>query len=516
VWPCAVFGAVITALTPWYPDIHIKLVKSEVDLTSYFQAMFLVLGFLLVVRVSLAYNRLDIANGAIYATISLLLDHQLHVCSFVRLAPGLEVDAETAQKNIEKLKWKHHMHNLLYAYASLLIAKLRGEDALLTFKDICEKYQIMLTEEEKIQLELAGHRHYSIEGLLTMLWTNMVVKGDVAVPAPFSSQTFRVSFETSDNVIRALQIVSTPYPYPLAQVQGFQQYAFMFSMPLIIGLYLKNRFLAPFITFVAIASVFGLTRLCEEMEDPFGIDANDLPLYRMLQCYRETLQTTLVSNTPSALPNVTLYVAVKKMRKTLPGDYVLKPGTPEHENMNRLCILKTGGTMDEYLQPATDVERQIEIERKRAMLENLRNMFITEGGSMGDEDNTDEQWAASHNMFSMSKRSTPSSVAQQHVNLGSRNSKTLDYTEEILQRDSRDRKNALKEDHHASSVSLSGSGEGYRAMEKGHISPDGIQLLENEHGGPVLRLNRFFDLLDTVNDKARFVRTDVSLFKSYK
>ena len=206
---------------------------------------------------------------------------QLHVCSFVRLAPGLEVDAETAQKNIEKLKWKHHMRapppfrsqrvpkcscggweltwrhggllivdNLLYAYASLLIAKLRGEDALLTFKDICEKYQIMLTEEEKIQLELAGHRHYSIEGLLTMLWvrvrhvskardstrdyaagvcrcvpdislcaqTNMVVKGDVAVPAPFSSQTFRVSFETSDNVIRALQIVSTPYPYPLAQV----------------------------------------------------------------------------------------------------------------------------------------------------------------------------------------------------------------------------------------------------------------------------------------------------------
>jgi hypothetical protein len=153
---------------------------------------------------------------------------------------------------------------------------------------------------------------------------------------------------------------------------------------------------------------------------------------------------------------------------------------------------------------------------------------------MGDEDNTDEQWAASHRMFSMSKRSTPSSVAQQHVNLGSRNSKTLDYTEEILQRDSRDRKNALKygngpncaevvcwdswapsrctkackrvetprttppsfmrssaapdsgaewagcnrEDHHASSVSLSGSGEGYRAMEKGHISPDGIQLLE--------------------------------------
>lgn len=34
---------------------------------------------------------------------------QLHVCSFVRLAPGLEVDTGTAQKNIEKLKWKHHM-----------------------------------------------------------------------------------------------------------------------------------------------------------------------------------------------------------------------------------------------------------------------------------------------------------------------------------------------------------------------------------------------------------------------
>lgn len=77
------------------------------------------------------------------------------------------------------------------------------------------------------------------------------------------------------------------------------------------------------------------------MADPFGIDANDLPLYRMLQCYRETLQTTLVCNTPSAQPHVTLWVAIQKMRKTLPGDYVLKPGTAEYENMNRLCILKT-------------------------------------------------------------------------------------------------------------------------------------------------------------------------------
>jgi hypothetical protein len=63
--------------------------------------------------------------------------------------------------------------NLLYAYASLLVAKLRGEDALLTFKDICEKYQIRITEEEKIKLELAGHRHYSIEGFLTMMWVSV-------------------------------------------------------------------------------------------------------------------------------------------------------------------------------------------------------------------------------------------------------------------------------------------------------------------------------------------------------
>jgi hypothetical protein len=75
--------------------------------------------------------------------------------------------------------------------------------------------------------------------------------------------------------------------------------------------------------------------------DPFGIDANDLPLYRMLQCYRETLQTTLISNTPSAQPHVGLFIAIKKMAKTLPSDYPLKAGSPEYENMNRLCILKT-------------------------------------------------------------------------------------------------------------------------------------------------------------------------------
>jgi predicted membrane chloride channel (bestrophin family) len=519
VWPSAVFGAVLTALTPWYEDIHILLIKKEVDLTSYFQCLFLVLSFLLVVRVSLAYQRLDIANGSMLQTISLLLDQQLHVCSFVRLAPGLELDAETAKNNIEKLKWKHHMHNLLYAYCALVVAKLRGEDSLMTFKEIMEKYQITLTEVEKLSLELAGHRHYSIEGFMTQMWTEMMISGDVAVPPPFSSQTFRVSFETSDKVMTSLQIVSTPYPYPLAQAQGFLLHAFLFTLPLIVGLYLKNAFLAPFVTFVSICSAFGLTRLCEEMEDPFGIDANDLPLYRMLQCYRETLQTTLISNTPSAQPHVGLFIAIKKMAKTLPSDYPLKAGSPEYENMNRLCILKTGSTVEEYLRAPWEIERDQEIERDNAMLGNLRNMFLVEDGTLAalvaqdDEENEEfallNDWVERRKMFSVVKRKT----------LGKSN-RGLDYTKEVpLTRSHSVRSSIMTTNPTGRDRNWSGGSDGAihrdHSMENMSISADGIQL-EEEDGKPFMRLNQFVEVLDMVNDKAHCVRTDVKLFKPYK
>jgi hypothetical protein len=76
--------------------------------------------------------------------------------------------------------------NLLYAYCALVVAKLRGEDSLMTFKEIMEKYQITLTEVEKLSLELAGHRHYSIEGFMTQMWVRSPPCGtlghSVAVP----------------------------------------------------------------------------------------------------------------------------------------------------------------------------------------------------------------------------------------------------------------------------------------------------------------------------------------------
>jgi hypothetical protein len=69
-----------------------------------------------------------------------------------------------------------------------------------------------------------------------------------------------------------------------AQAQGFLLHAFLFTLPLIVGLYLKNAFLAPFVTFVSICSAFGLTRLCEEMEGERSLQ----PYSRPARTHRES------------------------------------------------------------------------------------------------------------------------------------------------------------------------------------------------------------------------------------
>ena len=100
------------------------------DLTSYFQCLFLVLSFLLVVRVSLAYQRLDIANGSMLQTISLLLDQQ--VCC-VLSSPTIRCSPHPTVRSPRKLDHRSCCFLITYYNPSCIVHFLMTRDKSQTF-----------------------------------------------------------------------------------------------------------------------------------------------------------------------------------------------------------------------------------------------------------------------------------------------------------------------------------------------------------------------------------------------
>jgi ion channel-forming bestrophin family protein len=75
------------------------------------------------------------------------------------------------------------------------------------------------------------------------------------------------------------RIANTPLPFAYTLLLHRSAYIFCLLLPF--GLAASLGWLTPLFTAVIAYSFFGLDALSEELEDPFGVEANDLPLDRM-------------------------------------------------------------------------------------------------------------------------------------------------------------------------------------------------------------------------------------------
>ena len=72
------------------------------------------------------------------------------------------------------------------------------------------------------------------------------------------------------------KLATTPMPFPYVQMILFFVYLWLFTFP--IGLVPEFKESAPTVAFLLCFAFLGLNAIGEELEDPFGTDANDLPL----------------------------------------------------------------------------------------------------------------------------------------------------------------------------------------------------------------------------------------------
>ncbi|KAF4651651.1 Zinc finger, RAN-binding domain containing 2 [Perkinsus olseni] len=111
----------------------------------------------------------------------------------------------------------------------------------------------------------------------------------------------RVYQEISNGMLgynQALKISKIPFPFPFAQIIALMSFGFLIISPIAMITTTNYWFLAPLLACVGVLGHDGLNQISIELEEPYGTDANDLPMKEMQFTFVHSLEELLRSSAP--------------------------------------------------------------------------------------------------------------------------------------------------------------------------------------------------------------------------
>mmetsp|Transcript_91744 Transcript_91744/g.163283 ORF Transcript_91744/g.163283 Transcript_91744/m.163283 type:complete len:481 (+) Transcript_91744:59-1501(+) len=112
--------------------------------------------------------------------------------------------------------------------------------------------------------------------------------GVLSVPPPVLSRVYQTLSRGFVNLLNAKKIADTRFPFPFVQTITTLLICNCVIVPVVTTSHMKHPGMCAFLTFVPIFGMGALNFIGVELENPFGSDANDLPLdyfqYKMNNC----------------------------------------------------------------------------------------------------------------------------------------------------------------------------------------------------------------------------------------
>lgn len=132
-----------------------------------------------------------------------------------------------------------------------------------------------------------------VQSLITKAHDDSILK----IPPPILSRVYQTISRGFVNLLNAKKITDTKFPFPYAQLIAGLMFLDTVLTPIMIGQAVRSKILAALLTFVPIFGMYSLNFIAAELEDPFGIDANDLPLGKFQKEMNSCLLMLLHPNT---------------------------------------------------------------------------------------------------------------------------------------------------------------------------------------------------------------------------
>jgi hypothetical protein len=155
-----------------------------------------------------------------------------------------------------------------------------------------------------------GSYDEAVNARIVRLISKRLAEGGLAMPAPIVSRIYQEIALANTAFRQALKIARVRFPFPYAQLLEMVKVFVILVTPLVILSKTEvthsvaqawlNTFWSMLHTFFVAFNFVALTKVAQEMEDPFGVDPNDLPLLSMHDALNFRLERLLHELPPAA------------------------------------------------------------------------------------------------------------------------------------------------------------------------------------------------------------------------
>jgi len=189
-----------------------------------------------------------------------------------------------------------------------------------------------LEEDEKLQLmRVAPQRAWTetIYQRLVRMVTLRERQGGLPVPPPVLARIYADLSAGLAASSRAACIANVPFPYPLYELLRWIKWYFVVTCPLVIVALSTNVSAAIAAVFLSSLFFVSLLEVAEELEDPFGEDANDLPLLALHKEFNDLVHA-LVVRRPLDVDSAGSPDSMRFQNRLVHELYVLRPGAADN------------------------------------------------------------------------------------------------------------------------------------------------------------------------------------------
>ncbi|KAK3238616.1 hypothetical protein CYMTET_51384 [Cymbomonas tetramitiformis] len=155
-------------------------------------------------------------------------------------------------------------------------------------------------EEFALTSKPPNTRVFYVMSWIHRLACRRTAEGGLGVPPPVLSRTYQVLSDGMLGCYQALKVAYTPFPFPWVQLTTFLLICFVGVVPLVIMGFVAETWLRNTLTFVIVLGYSALNEISREIENPFGLDPNNLPLFSYQKDFNICLTTLIRPEVPGS------------------------------------------------------------------------------------------------------------------------------------------------------------------------------------------------------------------------
>eukprot|EP00929_Paragymnodinium_shiwhaense_P087334 TRINITY_DN47551_c0_g1_i1.p1 TRINITY_DN47551_c0_g1~~TRINITY_DN47551_c0_g1_i1.p1 ORF type:complete len:539 (+),score=86.88 TRINITY_DN47551_c0_g1_i1:175-1791(+) len=210
----------------------------------------------------------------------------------------------TKGKEKEVREFRHTLVRLM----SLMHASALDEISAVPDSNRYEVLNIQGLDDETLvflrECRLCGfNRVEALQHMLQVLVTHNHMTGLLNIPPPILSRIYQTLSRGLVNQLNAKKIKDTMFPFPYSQMILVLLIVHTFFTPIIFTQFVPHKAVCAFLCFLPIFGMHCLNLTAVELEMPFGVDANDLPL-RHFQTEMNEALLMLVHKMADHLPHL--------------------------------------------------------------------------------------------------------------------------------------------------------------------------------------------------------------------